>query len=155
MKLLLLEDVKNLGKKGEIVEASDGYARNCLLPKKLASTATDGTVRAKAKEKINQAAKKQREIDACKAYAEVLAGQELLIKARVGEGGKFFGSITSQDIATAMNSQYQHDDIDKRKIQLPDPIRSLGTHDVSIKLSPEVTAQIKVKVVALEEKHAG
>jgi len=153
VKLLLLQDVKNLGKKGDVVEASDGYARNFLLPKKLASTATDGAVKAKEKEKLDQAAKKQREIDAAKAFAQVLAAHEIIVKARVGEGGKFFGSITSQDVASALKTQFQHD-IDKRKIQLPDSIRSLGTHDVSIRLSTEVTAQVKVKVVALEEKHA-
>lgn len=152
MKMLLLADVKNLGKQGEIIEVSDGYARNFLLPKKLGKPATEGTVRAKEKEKLDQISKKQREIEAMKAHAEVLATQEVTVKARVGDGGKFFGSITSQDIATALKEQYNQD-FDKRKIQLPEPIRSLGTHDVSIRLSPEVVAHVKVKVTALEEKH--
>ena len=152
MKLLLLQDVKNVGKKGEIIEVSDGYARNFLLPKKLASTATDGTVRAKEKEKNEQVAKKQREVEAAKAWAEQLASQDVIVKARVGDGGKFFGSITSQDVANALKTQFNHE-FDKRKIQMPDSIKSLGAHTVSIRLSPEVVAKIQLKVVPLEEKH--
>ena len=151
MKLLLLQDVKNVGKKGEIVEVSDGYARNFLLPKKLASAANEGTVRAVEKEAKDQAAKKQRELEAARAWAEELAGQTIIVKARVGEGGKLFGSITSQDVAVALKAQVQRD-IDKRKLQMPEPLRALGDHTVGFKVHPEVTAKLKLKVVGSDEK---
>lgn len=147
MKLLLLQDVKNVGKKGEILEVADGYARNFLLPKKLATAATEATIRSKQKEQQDHQAKKARELEAAKADAKVLENQEIVVKAKVGEGGKFFGSVTSADIAAAVKAQFGRE-IDKRKIHLADPIKALGDFRVPVKLYPDVTADLSVKVVS-------
>jgi large subunit ribosomal protein L9 len=147
MRLLLLSDVKNVGKKGEILEVADGYARNFLLPKKLASPATDATVKSKAKEQAEQVAKKARELEAARADAKEFSAQEVIVKAKVGEGGILFGSITSQDIVHAIKAQFGRE-VDKRKVQISEPIRGLGEFKVPVKLYPEVTAELSVKVIA-------
>ena len=138
MKVILLEDVKSLGKKGETVNVSDGYARNMLFPKKLGVEATPKNLNDLKLQKANQAKVAQEHLDAAKAFAEVLS-------IKVGEGGKTFGSISSKEISEAAKKQFDLD-IDKKKIQLPNPIRALGTTEVSVKLHPKVTASLKVTV---------
>ena len=145
MKVILLEDVKSLGKKGETVNVSDGYARNMLFPKKLGEEATPKTLNDLKLQKANQAKVAQEQLDAAKAFAEVLASKEILLSIKVGEGGKTFGSISSKEISEAAKKQFDLD-IDKKKIQLPNPIRALGTTEVSVKLHPKVTASLKVTV---------
>ena len=145
MKVILLEDVKALGKKGAIVNVSDGYARNIILPKKLGVEATPKNLNDLKLQKANQAKVAQEQLDAAKAFAEVLSSKEILLSIKVGEGGKTFGSISSKEISEAAKKQFDLD-IDKKKIQLPNPIRALGTTEVSVKLHPKVTASLKVTV---------
>ena len=145
MKVILLENVKSLGKKGEIVNVNDGYARNFILPKKLGVEATGKNLNDLKLQKNNEKKVAQENLDAAKELAaELLAGKvELAIK--VGEGGRTFGSVSSKEIAVAVKDQMQLD-IDKKKIQLKESIKSLGTHIVTVKLHPEVSAELKVVV---------
>jgi large subunit ribosomal protein L9 len=145
MVVILNRDVKGTGKSGEVVKVSDGYARNLLIPKGWAVEATDGNVR--NLEKIK--AKKAEEEAAEKAAAEELAARindmEVVIKTKSGEGGRLFGSITSKDIADALLKQHSIK-VDKKKIQLSSPIKSLGRFEVDIKLYFETVATLTVKV---------
>ena len=145
MKVILLEDVKSLGKRGETVNVSDGYARNMLFPKKLGVEATPKNLNDLKLQKANQAKIAQEQLDAAKAFAEVLATKEIILAIKVGEGGKTFGSVSSKEIAEAAKKQFDLD-IDKKKIQLSSPIRTLGVTMVPVKLHPKVTAELKVHV---------
>ena len=145
MKVILLQDVKPLGKKGEIVNVSDGYARNNIIPKKLGVEATPKNLNDLKLQKANQAKIAKEQLDAAKAFAEELASKEIILAIKVGEGGKTFGSVSSKEIAEAAKKQFDLD-IDKKKIQLPNPIRALGTTEVGVKLHPKVTASLKVTV---------
>lgn len=145
MKVILLEDVKSLGKKGDLVNVSDGYARNMLFPKKLGVEATSKNMNDLKLQKANEAKVAQEQLDAAKAFADVIAEKEVVLSIKIGEGGKTFGSVSSKEIAEAAKTQ--HDlDIDKKKIQLPTPIKGLGTTEVPVKLHPKVTAHLKVTV---------
>lgn len=145
MKVILLADVKSLGKKGDVVNVSDGYAKNLLLPKKLGVEANAKNMNDLKLQKSNQEKVAQEQLDAAKAFAELLATKEVVVSIKVGEGGKTFGSVSSKEIAEAAKAQ--HDlDIDKKKIQLANPLRGLGTTEVAVKLHPKVTAQLKVTV---------
>ncbi|MDO4522220.1 MAG: 50S ribosomal protein L9 [Eubacteriales bacterium] len=143
MKVILLEDVKSLGKKGDTVNVSDGYARNMLFPKKLGVEANAKNMNDLKLQKANQDKVAQEQLDAAKAYAELLGTKEVVISIKVGEGGKTFGSVSSKEIADAAKTQHGLE-IDKKKIQLTSPMRALGTTEVPIKLHPKVTAQLKV-----------
>ena len=147
MKVILLEDVKSVGKKGDIVEVSEGYGRNFLLPKKLAQPATAQNVNL-AKQKAGSVAhKKAQEADEAKLLAAQLAKSEVTIPVKVGEGGKLFGSITTKDIEAAVKDQLGVK-IDKKKMQLESPIKHIGSHEVAVKLAGGVAAVIRVKVEA-------
>lgn len=146
MQIILTQDVKALGKKGEMVNVSDGYARNFILPKKLG-------VEANAKNlndlKLQKAAeeKRQKEIlEEAKVLGKDIESKTLEVRIKTGEGGRTFGSISSKEIAQELKFQYGLD-IDKKKLQVNDPIKTLGTHTVPVKLHPQVTAELKVKVV--------
>lgn len=145
MKVILLQDVKSLGKKGDTVNVSDGYARNMLFPKKLGVEATAKNLNDLKLQKANQEKVAREQLDAAKAFAEVLASKEVVLGIKIGEGGKSFGSISSREIAEGAKKQHNLD-IDKKKIVLPNPIRAIGTTEVGIKLHPQVTAQLKVTV---------
>ena len=145
MKVILLQDVKTLGKKGDTVNVSDGYARNMIFPKKLGIEATAKNMNDLKLQKANQAKVAQEQLDAAKAFAEVLAKTEVVVAIKVGEGGKTFGSVSSKEIAEAAKAQHNLD-IDKKKIQLASPIKALGTTPVPVKLHPQVTAELKVTV---------
>ena len=145
MKVILLEDVKALGKKGQIVNVSDGYARNMILPKKLGVEATSKNLNDLKLRKANEEKVAQENLDAAKAFAEKLSTKEVILTLKVGEGGRTFGSVSSKEIAVAVKDQMQLD-IDKKKIQLKESIKSLGTHIVTVKLHPEVSAELKVVV---------
>lgn len=147
MKVILLKDVKGIGKAGEIINASDGHARNYLIPRGLAKEATEGGIKALEKQKAAEARKKQEELQAAKALAEKLSSLTVNLKGKAGEGGRLFGSITSKDIAEGLEKQHKIK-IDKRKIQLDNPIRELGASFVEIKVYPEVTAKMKVEIAA-------
>lgn len=144
MKVVLLEDVKNQGKKGQIINVSDGYARNFLFPKKLAKVADDKVVsEVKAKEEALQY-KKSEEKKAAMVLAEQLKDKTVTIKA-AGGNDKLFGAITSMDIANAIKSHFKID-IDKRKINV-DSIKHYGTYDAEVKLYPEISAIVKISVI--------
>lgn len=145
MKVILTKDVPKLGKKGELHEVSDGYARNFLLARGLATIATEGKLRAVDKEKADVAARQKRELEQAQELAASLKEKPLTIPARAGEGGKLFGSITSQDVAAALQQAHGME-VDKRKIQLDSPIKSLGEHRVKLRLHPKVNAEITVRI---------
>lgn len=147
MEIILLEDVKSLGKKGEIVKVSDGYARNMILPKKLG---VEATAKNKNDLKLQQAneAKVAAEILAeAKRFAEELKEKSVELKIKAGDGGRTFGSVSTKEIAAAAKEQLGYD-IDKKKMQLKEPIKNMGTYMVPIKLHPKVTGELKVKVVS-------
>ena len=145
MKVILLQDVKALGKKGEVVNVNDGYARNFILPKKLGVEANGKNLNDLKLQKKNEAKVAQEHLDAAKKLAEELKAGKVVLTMKVGEGGRTFGSVSSKEIAEAVKEQ-MHLDIDKKKIQLKEQIKTLGTHIVSVKLHPEVTAELKVSV---------
>lgn len=145
MKVILLEDVKTLGKKGEVVTVSDGYARNMLFPKKLGAEATSKNLNDLKLQKSNQTKVAQEQLEAAREFGRLVESKEILLSIKVGEGGKTFGSVSSKEIAEAAKAQCNLD-IDKKKIQLPSPIKVLGTTQVPVKLHPKVTAQLKVTV---------
>ena len=145
MKVILLQDVKALGKKGEVVNVNDGYARNFILPKKLGVEANGKNLNDLKLQKNNEAKVAQEHLDAAKKLAEELKAGKVVLNMKVGEGGRTFGSVSSKEIAEAVKEQ-MHLDIDKKKIQLKEQIKTLGTHIVSVKLHPEVTAELNVSV---------
>lgn len=147
MKVILLKDVKGLGKAGEMVKTSDGHARNLLIPKGLAKEATDANVREMEKQKTMAAEKKQSEQGEAKELAARLAEIQVKITTKSGEGGRLFGSITTKDIADALLAQ-EGIDIDKKKFILESPIKHTGEFQVEIKLYAEVSAKLKVDVKA-------
>ena len=145
MKIILLEDVKSLGKKGEIVNVSDGYARNMILPKKLGLEATGKNLNDLKLQ--NQHAEKvaQENLEAARNFAEELKDKKVEVKMKAGEGGRTFGSISTKEIAEAAKKQLGLE-LDKKKMILKDPIKSLGTYEVQIKLHPQVTGTFSVHV---------
>ncbi len=145
MQVILLEDVKKLGKKGEIVEISDGYARNFVLPKKLGVEANSKNRNDLKLQKANADKIAKEQLEAARGLAGVLETKEVALKMKSGEGGKAFGSISSKEIAQAAKEQCGLE-LDKKKIQLPEPIKALGVYEVSVKLHPKVTGKLKVKV---------
>ena len=147
MKVILLEDVKSLGKKGQIVNVNDGYARNFILPKKLGLEATSKNLNDLKLQKQNDEKVAQEKLDAAKALAEKIKEKSITVKIQAGVEGKVFGSISSKEIATEAKKQLNMD-IDKKKIGIPDAIKSLGTYNVNIKLHKDVTATLAVKVEA-------
>ena len=151
MKVILLEDVKSLGKKGEIVNVSDGYARNYVLPKKLGVEANSANMNDLKLQKANADKVAQEQLEAAQKMAELLETKEVVLKMRSGEGGKAFGSISSKEIAAAAKQQCALE-LDKKKIQLPEAIKALGVYEVSVKLHPKVTGKLRVKVVEEDMK---
>lgn len=146
MKVILLEDVKSLGKKGQIVNVSDGYARNMLLPKKLGLEATPKNLNDLKLQKAHEDKVAQENLEAAQAFAKELEDKEVTVSIKVGKEGRTFGSVSTKEIAEAAKAQLGYE-IDKKKMQLENPIRELGTTMVGIKLHPKVMAQLKVKVV--------
>ncbi len=147
MKVLLLQDVKGQGKKDQIVDVSDGYARNFLFPKKLAVVADNKAIN----EVKNKEASKQYKIETEKAAARAIAEKlsEITLEIRTGAGadGRLYGSVTSKDIAEALSKQYGIT-IDKRKIVMPDPIKAYGTYHFDVRLYPEIVGKVRVTVGA-------
>ena len=145
MKVILLEDVKSLGKKGQIVDVSDGYARNFILAKKLGLEATPKNLNDLKLQKANEDKLAAQKLADAKAFAEEISKVQVVVSIKTGEGGKSFGSVSSKEIAEAAKKQLNMD-IDKKKLVLPNPIRALGTTMVPLKLHPQVTAELKVVV---------
>lgn len=148
MKVILLQDVKKLGKKGDVIEASDGYARNYLFPRKLAEEATNNNLHILNNKKENERKQKLAEIEAAQKLAGELKGKEVKISAKVGDNGKLFGAITSKDVAELINQQYKIK-VDKKKIVM-DTIKVAGGYEIEVKLYPEVSTKMKVIIVPQE-----
>ena len=145
MKIILLQDVKTLGKKGDIIEANDGYARNYILPKKIGVEANSKNLNDLKLQKSNEVKVAQEQLEAAQNFAKELEEKEIVVKMKVGEGGKAFGSISTKEIAAAFKEQCGVT-VDKKKIQLEEPIRSFGVYKVNVKLHPKVTGVLTVKV---------
>ena len=146
MKVILLQDVKKLGKKGDIMEVAEGYARNFLLPQKLATHATADTLNQIQQQKTAAADRVKRLLDEAKLLAAQLGKIEVKVPAKAGEGGKLFGAVTTKDIADAAKTQHGIE-LDRRKMEIVEPIKNLGPASVVMKIHPEVTAEIKVQVI--------
>lgn len=145
MKIILLQDDKKLGKKGDTIEVSEGYARNFILPKKLGVEATAKNLNDLKLQKANQEKKAQELLDSAKAMAANLENRQIVVKIKAGEGGKTFGSVSTKEIAGALKEQHGIE-IDKKKIQLPENLKNFGTYEVALKLHPQVAAKLSVKV---------
>lgn len=145
MKIILLQDEKKLGKKGDIIEASEGYARNYILPKKIGVEATAKNMNDLKLQKANQERIAQEQLDAAKALATELESKIVVVKIKAGEGGKTFGSVSSKEIAVALKEQHQIE-IDKKKLQLAEALKNFGSYEVTVKLHPQVTGKVTVKV---------
>ena len=145
MQIVLLEAVKALGKKGDVVKVSDGYARNFILPKKLGVEATAKNLNDLKLQKANESKIAAEQLAAAKELGEQLEKSSISLKIRAGEGGKAFGSVSGKEIAAAVKDQLGLE-IDKKKLVLPEPIKTFGTHEVPVKLHREVTAKLTVKV---------
>lgn len=146
MKVILKEDVKGSGKKGEIIEVSDGYGRNFLIKKGLAEAATPTAINEMKQKKTSEEFHKAENVKALKELAAKLTGKGITLAIRAGENGKTFGSVTSQHIASALSELGF--DIDKKKVLLKDPIKNVGTYDVEVRLMEGVLSKIKVNIVA-------
>ena len=146
MKIILLKDDKNLGKKGNIANASDGYARNFLIPKGIAMEANEGNIKQIEHFKANEANKKEREKGQAQIFKEKLEKLTITIKTKTGDNRKLFGAITNKDIAEELKKQFNID-IDKKKISV-DIIKTVGEHIVDVKIYPEISAKLKVLVEA-------
>ncbi|WP_427340670.1 50S ribosomal protein L9 [Caloranaerobacter sp. DY30410] len=145
MKVILLKDVKGLGKKGSVVNVKDGYARNFLLPRGIAKEATEGNLKVLKEQEAAREIKQKEELEKAKKLAEKISSITVKIQGKAGVNGKLFGSITSKDIANALNKQHKIK-IDKKKIMLEDNIKTLGTTIVDVKVYPSVVAKLKVEV---------
>lgn len=146
MKVILLEDVKSLGKKGELVEVNEGYARNFILKKKLGLEATARNMNDLKLKKANEEKVAKEQLEAAKVFAEELKEKVVTVSIKTGEGGRVFGSVSTKEIAAAAKTQLNLD-IDKKKLNLQEQIRMVGTVIVPYKVHPKVTAELKVKVV--------
>ncbi len=148
MKVILLADVKGVGKKEQIINVSEGYAKNFLFPKNLAVEANAGNMKKLDNKHKLEAQQAQEALDAAKAMAEKLEALSINIKVKIGNNGKLFGAVTNKEISAALKEQ-QGVDIDKKKIVLNDAIKTTGEKEVSVKLHPKVTAKLKVLVAEL------
>ena len=146
MEVVLLEDVKALGKKGQIVKVNDGYARNFILPKKLGIEATSKNLNDLKLQKANADKIAAEQLQAAKDLDADLAEKSITLSIKAGEGGKAFGSVSSKEITKAIQDQLGME-IDKKKLVLPEPLKTFGTHEVPIKLHRDVTGKLAVKVV--------
>jgi large subunit ribosomal protein L9 len=148
MKVILLQDVKALGKKGEVVEVSEGYARNMLLKKGLGKEATGQNMNDLKLQKANAEKIAKEALEAAQALAKEMEGKSIKVAVKTGEGGRVFGSVSTKEIAEEIKKQLGYD-VDKKKLQLDNPIKSLGVTSVAVKLHAKVTAEIRVHVVEL------
>ena len=145
MEVILLQDVKSLGKKGENVKVNDGYARNFIFPKKLGVEKTDKAMHELKLQKAAEEKRQQEILEEAQALAKNIEAGSITLKIKAGEGGRTFGSVSTKEIAVALKEQLKLE-IDKKKLQLADPIRNFGTYHVPVRLHPKVTAEITVKV---------
>ncbi len=146
MEVVLLEDVKALGKKGQIVKVNDGYARNFILPKKLGMEATAKNLNDLKLQKANEARIAEEQLEAARELGAKLSESSITLTMRAGEGGRAFGSVSGKEISVAIKNQLGYD-IDKKKLVIPEPLKTFGSHEVPVKLHKDVIAKIIVKVV--------
>lgn len=146
MKVILLEDVKTLGKKGQIVDVSDGYARNAIIPKKLGVEATPKNLNDLKLQKKHEEKVAQEQLDAAIELGKVVEAKKIVVKVKCGDGGRIFGTVSTKEIAAAAKEQTNLE-LDKKKMQLADPIKALGTYEIPVKLHPKVTTKLTVQVV--------
>ena len=149
MKVILLEDVNKVGKKGDLVELSDGYARNVILSKKKGIEATPAAINNLKLQKANDAKIAAKQLEDAKQLAKEMEEMTVHLKIKTGEGGRSFGAISNKEIAQALKDEYQIE-VDKKKIILDNPIKSIGSLDVKVKLHTQVTAELKVHVDELK-----
>lgn len=147
MKVILIDEIRGLGTRGDIVSVKDGYARNFLIPKKLAREATPGNLKSVEQERKKWALLANQEKETAQKAAERVKGTKVRVEKRVGDNGQLFGSVTANEIADALLAKGI--DVDKRRIELAHPIKTLGTHDVEVRLHRDVNAQIQVEVVPM------
>ncbi len=147
MKVILLQDVKTLGKKGDMVEVSDGYARNFILPKKVGVEANEVNKNDLKLQKANQEKVAKEQYDAAVALGKELEALTVNVTVKAGEGGRVFGAVTAKEISQALSKQHGKE-VDKKKIQLSDSIKNVGSFEVPVKLHTKVTATLSVKVDA-------
>ena len=147
MKVILNQEVKKLGKKGDIIEVSEGYARNFLLPKKYAIEASAVNLNAVNLQKKSEERKQQQAVDEAKLMAAQLSKIEVTLKVKIGENGKLFGSVTGKDIAEMLQKE-NNIEIDRRKIEIKEVIKGVGDYEAVIKVHPEITSKIKVHIIA-------
>ncbi|NLH97658.1 MAG: 50S ribosomal protein L9 [Clostridiaceae bacterium] len=145
MKVILKQDVKGLGKKDDLVNVSDGYARNFLFPRGLAVEANQSNLNIVKTRKEAEKSRRDRELAQARELAEELRDVEVVIRAKTGENGKLFGSITSKDISDKLKEDFGMD-IDRKKIVIPDTIKTTGTYEIDVKLYPEVSGRLKVRI---------
>ncbi|HZK01897.1 MAG TPA: 50S ribosomal protein L9 [Anaerovoracaceae bacterium] len=145
MKVILMEDVKGAGKAGDVVNVSDGYARNYLMPRGMVKEATSANLRELERIKEENAAKRAESIESAQEIAKRIAALKVTVKSKGGEGGRLFGSITNKDISDALKKQHNIE-IDRKKLVLEAPIKQVGEHSVDIKLFTDITAQLRVVV---------
>ena len=146
MKLILLEDVKSVGKKGDLINASEGYAKNFLLPRKLAVEATKSNLNDYELKQKAEAKRRQEELDKAREIAKALEDKVVTIRVKTGGNGKLFGSVTNKEVAEAIVEQTKLD-IDKKKVSIGDPIKMVGERTAVVKLHPKVTAEVSIKIV--------
>ena len=149
MKVILLEDVKSLGKKGDVLNINDGYARNFVLPKKLGVEANNKNLNDLKLQKAKEEKIARQQLEAAQAFAKEMEEDAVVLSIKAGEGGRTFGSVSSKEIAQAYKEQ-KGKEIDKKKIVLPEPIRSFGVFEVGVKLHPKVTGTLRVKVTEMK-----
>lgn len=147
MKVVLRDDIENVGRKGDLIEVTDGFARNYLVPRGLAMKATKGVVQQADAMRRNRDARDAREREAAQALADQLTGQRIELRARAGEGGRLFGSVTAADVVEAVRAQTGVE-LDRRKAQLADPLKELGAVEIPVKLHTDVEVTLTVDVVA-------
>jgi large subunit ribosomal protein L9 len=147
MKVILIDEIRGLGTRGDVVNVKDGYARNFLLPKNLAREATPGNLKSIEQERKKWALLANQEKEKAQKAADSVKGMKVTVQKRVGDAGQLFGSVTSNEIADALAAKGV--DVDKRRIELAHPIKALGVHDVEVRLHREVNAHIQVEVIPL------
>jgi large subunit ribosomal protein L9 len=145
MKVILLTDVPKLGKQGDVVQVSDGYARNFLLPKNLVAEASEARLRDLKQKNQQEEKKKEKEEERAKRIKEKIDGQMVVVQAKCGEGGKLFGAVTSKEITDALNKRFKVD-VDKKRVEIKEPIRHLGEYPVRVKIHQKAQAEITVRV---------
>ena len=154
MKVILTQDVRGLGRAGEVVEVADGYGRNYLVPKGLAVAATGGTIKAVEHQQALVRRKLEKERAEAESLAARLQGASVVVRARAGESGRLFGSVTAADVAEALAQQLGAR-VDRRRVELEGPIKSLGTYPVTLRLAPGISAQVQVVVEADQDGAEG